>query len=215
MFSDTPTRRAPAIDNHGHPSSFSIQEFGDLVSTALDMQRVTENTLALSLKSPKQSRRSNRAPRDTDASRSDYNPSRAFRSLRGAIMRRLDSRNALTDASPLSPPSVPFANETRRLASSSVPALHNYIQPNPERVQRVQASASLTNLDNFIDSVFNSGMPPIITPVMPLSPTGLALTSSGGNPTATPVRQQGTLCEIPVICVDMNQLYIFRYLRGA
>ncbi|KAL5534496.1 hypothetical protein ACEPAG_959 [Sanghuangporus baumii] len=94
---------------HERDRSFTVEQFQDLVHSALDAQSLSDNALSFSFggntypPSPHSSR-------TKDASRRKTGP---FSRLRGAFTRKQD----VSDASFIVPP------ETRRLASSSVPTL--------------------------------------------------------------------------------------------
>ncbi|KAI5123744.1 hypothetical protein M0805_000336 [Coniferiporia weirii] len=113
-----------------HP--FSIQEFGDLVSSALDVQRVPDNALALSFGIPTPSP-PRRRPRSRRAQDTHYCPPGPFMRLRGVFVKK---------AVPLRT-SPPATHKTRQLASSSAHALPQHA---PSRLQTSHPSASLSSL---------------------------------------------------------------------
>ncbi|KAH8120475.1 hypothetical protein DFH11DRAFT_1722249 [Phellopilus nigrolimitatus] len=123
--------------------AFSLQDFGALVSSALD-----------SFLPPKNGQSTRQYASDT------------FKKLKGALRRRKDQQDASKDALRTRPP---LLSETRHLTSSSVPVLSEI---EPSRLKRVHASTSLANLRVYEDGRFDSNMSYIATPASPGEPYG-------------------------------------------
>ena len=101
----SPRKGAPNhTRSHTRDRSFSIEQFTDLISTALDIHRVPDVSFSPILPSYQ---RPHNSPRRTR---------KVLRKFRSAFFRK-DAHAQVHDALP------PTLNATRRLASSSVPAL--------------------------------------------------------------------------------------------
>lgn len=126
-------------------TSFSLEDFGDLVSSALDLHAHVGSNLDLAFGSqlslsylPSQTRQSSEIEHGSNASRS-YNSANAF----------TQSRTHANDENAFNSHLGASLDDTRRLASSSVPALALNARPPPKRPVQpsVRKSVSLSRLD--------------------------------------------------------------------
>lgn len=154
------------IDINSHEArtrSFNLDEFNDLVSTALDMQRPPDSSLAFTVKATANTR----SPHIRHATTDPNYRSKAFRSLRNAIRRKGAAEDASERGSTTHRPQLARLS-VMRFASSSVPAL----PPTIGFAGEIPCSPSLTHIDEY-DSDYNSGSDPVSsvpnTPVMPPS----------------------------------------------
>lgn len=140
MLSDLrsrPTSPSSTDSSGHHPHPFTVQEFGALVSSALEMHSIPDNTLQLSLEltSRRASPHSPSAGPSTPSS--TQRGSAALRAIKSALLRKNKSRNV----PPVSPTSPPQTRGPKKMASSSVPALNTYTNSDRSTNGHVQPRA--------------------------------------------------------------------------
>lgn len=159
------TRTELNTNTHGQRiRSFNIEDFNKLVSTALDMQRLPESSLAFSLKPTANTRSLGSRQISADT----IQPFNVLKSFKDALRRRGVAENASERGTATRHPHLSRLSGTRNPASSSVPAL----PPTINYSGRIPYSPSLTDVDEY-DSDASGSDPLTSAPETPATPFGL------------------------------------------
>lgn len=139
--------------NSSRDPPFSIQEFGDLVASALDIQSIPDSTLDFSFVG-----RAYPMARRPSSYRSKQGSPRKLRKARRIFA---DSDMAHSDTANVLAPQLPaLNNDIPRLASFSLPVLHNPVSQGEQ--QYIQSSFSFASFEDI--KVVNSQSCPLLSP---------------------------------------------------